>query len=91
LRDTDLHAYDSELGHGSASVRAQVERVVVECPACGRQPLEAFLRFEYPDELFDGDFPEFAGREQTLFTWFRLAGRCPSCAQLLPLADCERA
>ena len=39
-----------------------------ECSSFGRQPLEAFLRLEYADDLFDGDFREFAGREQELFT-----------------------
>ncbi len=89
LLDTDVHGYDSELGHVSATLRAQGERVMFECPTCGRQPLEAFVRFEYPDDLFDGDFPEFAGKEQELFTWFNLVGRCPQCSQLLPVADFE--
>jgi hypothetical protein len=89
LLDTGVHGYDSELGHGSATVRAQGDRVVFECPSCGRQPLEAFARFEYPDDLFDGDFPEFDGREQDLFTWFSLVGRCPQCSQMLPIADFE--
>lgn len=89
LLDTDLHGYDSELGHGSATARAEGDEVVFECPSCGRQPLEAFVRFEHSDDLFDGDFPEFAGREQDLFTWFSLVGRCPQCSQLLPVADFE--
>ncbi len=89
LLDTDVHGYDAELGHGSATVRAQGERVVYECPTCGRQPLETFVRFEYPDDLFDGDFPEFAGREQELFTWFNLVGKCPECSQVLAVADFE--
>src|SRR5262249_36215467 len=55
LLDTDVHGYDSELGHGSATVRGQGDRVVFECLDCGRQPLEVFVRFEYPDDLFDGD------------------------------------
>jgi hypothetical protein len=89
LLDTDLHGYDAELGHGTATVRAKGERVVYECPKCGKQPLAAFVRFEYPDDLFDGDFPEFAGREQDLFTWFSLVGKCPQCSQVLPVADFE--
>jgi hypothetical protein len=89
LLDSDAHGYDAELGHGSASARAEGDRVVFECPKCGRQPFEAFARFEYPDDLFDGDFPEFAGREQDLFTWFSLVGRCAQCSELLPVADFE--
>lgn len=89
LLDTAVHGYDSELGHGSATVRAQGAPVVFECPSCGQQPLRAFVRFEYPDDLFDGDFPEFAGRQQELFTWFNLVGWCPQCSQLLAVADFE--
>ena len=89
LLDTDVHGYDSELGHISTTVRAQGTQVVFECPTCGKQPLEAFVRFEYSDDLFDRDFPEFAGREQELFTWFNLVGRCPRCSHLLPVADFE--
>jgi hypothetical protein len=89
LLDTDVHGYDAELGHGSATVRAEGEPVVFECPSCGREALEAFVRLEYPDDLFDGDFPEFAGREQELFTWFNLVGKCPKCSQVLAVADFE--
>ena len=89
LLDTDIHGYDSELGHGSATARAQGDRVAFECPSCGPQPLETFVRFEYLDDLFDGDFPEFVGREQELFTWFSLVGRCLQCSQVLAVADFE--
>lgn len=89
LLDTNLHGYDAELGHRIATARARGQHVVYQCPECGRQPLEAFVRFEYPDDLFDGDFPEFAGREQELFTWFNLVGKCPKCSQLLAVTDFE--
>jgi hypothetical protein len=89
LLDTDVHGHHAELGHGTAIFRGRGDRVVFECPACGRQPLQAFVRFEYPDDLFDGDYLEFAGREQELFTWFSLIGRCPKCLQLLAVADFE--
>lgn len=89
LLDTDLHGYDAEWGDGSATVRAEGEPAVFECPTCGRMPLEAFVRFEYPDDLFDRDFPKFAGREQDRFSWFSLLGKCPQCSQLLPVADFE--
>ncbi len=89
LLDTDAHGYDAELGHGVATARGRGERVVFECPTCGRQPIQAFVRFEYPDDLFDGDFPAFTEREQELFTWFNLVGRCPRCSQVLPVADFE--
>jgi hypothetical protein len=89
LLDTDIHGYDAELGHGTATARAQGDRVVYECPECGRQPLESFVRFEYPDDLFEGDFADVAGREQDLFTWFTLVARCPQCSRLLAVADFE--
>jgi hypothetical protein len=89
LLDTDIHGYDGELGHGTATTRAKGDRAVFECPTCGRQPLETFVRFEYPDDLFEGDFPEFAGREQDLFTWFSLKSKCPKCSKMLDVADFE--
>ena len=89
LLDTDVHGYDSELGASSATVHAQGDRVVFDCPGCGRQPLEVFVRFEYSDDLFDRNYADFSGREQDLFSWFSLIGRCPQCSQLLPAADFE--
>jgi len=89
LLDTDLHGYDAELGHGTATVRAAGDRAVFSCPECGRHPLDVFIRFEYLDDLFDGDFAEFAGREQELFTWVNVAGKCPKCSQVLAVADYE--
>ncbi len=44
LLDTDAHGYDAELGHGTATARGQGERVVFECPTCGREP-ELFTWF----------------------------------------------
>ncbi len=89
LLDTDIHGYDAELGHISATMRGEGERTVFECPTCGRQSLEILVRFEYPDDLFKGDFPEFVGREQELFTWFSLVGKCPKCSQTLSVAEFE--
>lgn len=89
LLDTDVHGYDAELGHGTATVRAEGDPVVFECASCGRQPLDAIVRFEYPDDLFNGDFPQFAGREQELFTWFNLVGKCARCSHVLSIADFE--
>ena len=90
LIDTDAHGCDAELGHSPmATARGRGNPAVYECPKCGRQPLQAFARFEYSGELFDGDFPEFAGREQDLFSWFSLVGKCRRCSQLLAVADFE--
>jgi hypothetical protein len=89
LIDTDAHGYDAELGHILATARGRGNPTVHECPECGRQPSEVFARFEYPDDLFDGDFPEFTGREQDLFTWFSLLAKCCRCSQLLAVTDFE--
>ena len=89
LIDTDIHGYDAELGYGSTTARGEGEPAVYECPTCGRQPMQVFTRFEYPDDLMDGSIKEFAGREQNLFTWFSLVVRCSHCAQVLCVADFE--
>ena len=95
MREADLsHRHRCErLRRGAwaypATARGRGNPVVYECPKCGRQPLDVFARFEYPDDLFDGDFTEFAGREQDLFTWFSLLGKCCRCSQLLPVTDFE--
>ncbi len=87
--DTDVHGYDSEIGVRPTNVRGEGDRAVFECPRCGRHPLEVFVRFEYSDVLFNGDHPECAGREQDLFDWFSLLGKCPGCSQVLDVADFE--
>ncbi|MCP4249663.1 MAG: hypothetical protein GY778_21695 [bacterium] len=89
LIDTDVHGYDAELGLGSTTARGLGDPVVFECPRCGRQPLETLVQFEYPDDLFGDDFRDFAGRQQDLFTWFNLFGKCPSCSQVLRITDFE--
>jgi hypothetical protein len=89
LIDTDAHGYDAELGHILATARGRGDPSMYECPECGRQRSDVFARFEYPDELFEQDFPEFAGRKEDLFSWFSLLGKCRRCAQSLVAADFE--
>jgi len=89
LLDTDIHGYDPEVGNPSSTARAKGDPIVFECPTCGRQPVEAFVQFEYPDDLFDEEFADFRGREQDLFTWFSLIGKCPQCSKVLQIADFE--
>jgi hypothetical protein len=89
LFDADIHGHDAELGYGTPTVRGEGSRAVSECPTCGRQPLEAFVRFEYPDDLLGGHYSSFAGREQDLFTWFSLVGRCSRCSKALVVAELE--
>jgi hypothetical protein len=88
LIDTDVHGYDGEVGD-SATARGLGRPAVYECPKCGRQPLEVFAGFNYTEDLFDDDFVEFAGREQDLFDWFSLSGKCCRCSQLLAVTDFE--
>ncbi len=89
LLDTDLHGYDAELGSGSCTKRGEGESVVYECPDCGPEAFQAFVQFEYPDDLFEDESPEFAGREHDLFSWFYLVGRCGKCSQVLLVTDFE--
>ena len=89
LIDTDIHGYDGECGHGVATKRGEGRREEYLCDECGPQPLEGFVRFEYPDDLFTEDFAEFRGREQDLFTWFSVAGKCVGCSRLLHVTEFE--
>ena len=89
LLDTNIQGYDAELGHGSMTARGKGEPAEFACPTCGRTSLEVFVQLEYPDDLFEEDDEEFAGREQDLFTWVSLFGRCAGCSQLLEIADFE--
>ena len=88
LFDAGIHGWDGELGN-SLERRAEGEPVVDDCGRCGQQVAELFTRFEYPADLFGGNSPEFAGREQDLFTWFSLVGRCCACGQMLGFANVE--
>lgn len=89
LIDIDLDGYDPEIGAGSATARALGEHIAYECETCGKQAFEVFALFDYPDDLFDGDFAEFAGREQDLFSWFSLIALCGGCAKYLAVTDFE--
>jgi hypothetical protein len=86
LLDSEVHGFNREVHGKPMTLRAQGGAIVFECPTCGRKPLEAFARFEYQDDLFDGYFAEFCGREQGLFGWFNLVARCPQCSQVLLIA-----
>lgn len=86
---TDAHGYDAELGYIVATAVDEANPAVYECPKCGRQPLDVFARFKYPDDVFDGDFTEFAGHEEDVVTWVSLVGKCCRCPQLLAVTDFE--
>jgi hypothetical protein len=87
--DTDIHGYDGEIGDIAATHRGEGERAEFVCDKCGPREFQVFVRFEYPDDLFDGEFDKFRGREQDLFTWFSLIGKCVGCGRLLSVTDFE--
>ena len=89
LIDTDLHGYNGELTGGSSTKRGGGERVEFECGECGPQSFRVWVRSEYPSDLFDADFEDCRGREQDLFSWFSVVGRCPVCTHLLSITDFE--
>jgi hypothetical protein len=87
LFDVGVHGYDGEQGR-NVRPRAEGTPVLDDCGRCGKLVAELFARFEYPPDLFVGD-AQFGGREQDLFTWFTLVGRCCDCGQMLGYADVE--
>ena len=88
LFDSAIHGWDGELGH-SASYRGEGERAEFSCDRCGLQQVQVFARFEYPGDLLGPGNEEFRGREQDLFSWFSLLGKCAGCGRLLEVSDCE--
>jgi hypothetical protein len=89
LFDSAVHGYDAETGGMSASYRGEGERAQFVCHRCGPRQVQVFARFEYPDDLFEPSSKEFRGREQDLFSWFSLVGKCEQCGRLMEVADCE--
>jgi hypothetical protein len=88
LFDAAKHGHDGELGQSIQS-KLKGDSVVDDCGECGGFAMELFARFAHPSDLFDGNYADFAGREQDLFTWFSLVGRCCSCTQTLAIADAK--
>lgn len=89
LIDTNSHGYDAELGHGSVTLTGQGERVPFSCAKCGVKAMEIIVRFDYTPDVLEEDFSDFRGREQDLFTWFTLLGRCEGCDKLLIVTEFE--
>jgi hypothetical protein len=89
LIDTDRHGYDAEIGGIVATARSKGERSEYSCSHCGPRGMNVIVRFEYPDDLFGAVRETFRGREQDLFTWFSLIGKCPGCTRLLAVTDFE--
>lgn len=90
LFDARIHGYNGEMGLSWIRPEEESEeREKFKCEKCGPVPMEVIVRFEYPDDLFDEEPCGFAGREQDLFTWFSVLGRCSRCQQLIEVTDFE--
>jgi hypothetical protein len=89
LFDTALHGYDAEAGGISAACRGKGERSEFACGTCGPWQMQIFVRFEYSDDLLERKINEYRGREQDLFSWFTLIGKCAGCGRLIEVADFE--
>jgi hypothetical protein len=89
LFDTAIHGYDAELCAFASSHRGEGERTEFICEKCGPRETQVFVRFEYPDDLLQSEFDKYRGREQDLFSWFSLIGKCAGCGRLIEVTDFE--
>jgi len=89
LFDSDNHGYDAEIGAIASNHRGTGKRSEFACKRCGPQGFQLFARFEYPDDRLAQSGDEFRGREQDLFSWFSLVGKCSACGHFMRIADCE--
>jgi hypothetical protein len=89
LFDSDIHGYDAEACSMSTCCRAEGERAEFACDRCGPRQAQVFVRFEYPDDLLGPEFDKYRGREQDLFSWFTLVGKCSGCGRFIEVADFE--
>lgn len=86
--DSAEHGYDAALGHGSSTMRAEGTPGSYGC-SCGSSAFNPLARFEYPADLFDGDFDDFPGGKEELFTWASIAVKCVKCSHLAIPCDFE--
>lgn len=88
--DIDQHGYNAEVVYGGKSdVGERLPALEWQCKKCGNGCFEMFTRFEVTSEVCADSTAEFAGKEQDLFSWFTLAGRCSKCGALGTIADYE--
>jgi hypothetical protein len=95
--DPRLHGLDAEIDHfPPTAIETPANRATFRCPTCRQTTFGLVARFEYPDNLLealaagvDPGHPTHVGREQDLFTWFTLVGRCSACHQLTTIASQE--
>ncbi len=87
--DTDAHGYDAELGGIVATARGLGAKGEFACDQCGSRPLALCARFEFIDDSFHSSDKVFRGREQELFSWFTLLGKCDGCSRIMTVAEFE--
>jgi len=89
LIDTQEHGYNAKLGRVSGGSSRDGNQDPFSCKSCGPRSLEVIARFEYKPDLLQGDLGDFHGREQDLFSWCTLLGRCTHCGELLTIVELE--
>ena len=89
LLDTDVHGYDAELGHGSATRRAEGGASAFQCPTCSAERGSLFMRFEFTQDLFDGSFDDVQVQKEDLFTWVSCVSQCSACGSQNLVSDFE--
>jgi len=87
--DPAIHGYECEIGEESSLLRGEGDPAEFHCPHCTSAAFSVITRFEYPDDLLEEENEEFRGREQDLFTWFDLIGRCTNCRAIVEITDVE--
>jgi hypothetical protein len=89
LFDSDKHGYDAEIGAVPTNYRGTGKRSQFACKRCGPRAFQVFARFEYPDDLLVRSADDFRGREQDLFHWFSVVGKCSACGRFTEITDFE--
>lgn len=93
LFDPSHHGYDVELDPFTPR-EVKAGRQGFSCSTCGQLEFLLTARFEYPARLIAAlaagvptGYVTHPGREQDLFTWFTLIGRCAGCDALTTIAS----
>jgi hypothetical protein len=89
LFDSDKHGYDAEIGAIPTNYRGTGPRSEFACKRCGPREFQVFARFEYSEDLLGRSDDDYRGREQDLFSWFSLAGRCSGCGRFMEISGAE--
>jgi len=89
LFDGGRDGYDAEIGCGHSREHTQSQAEQFKCDKCGPCAMNLFVGFEYHDDLFSEEFDDFRGREQDLFMWFTVFGRCSKCLRVIAICEFE--